>query len=73
LQLKNGEQIIEGDADLKKHITNYYKGLFGPEELLEMSLDEDAFHDIPQVSDEENTLLVCVFREDEVRKSIFQM
>ncbi|KAL5667394.1 hypothetical protein ACJX0J_019615, partial [Zea mays] len=26
-KLKNGEQIIEGDANLKKHITNYYKGL----------------------------------------------
>jgi hypothetical protein len=47
--------------------------LFGPEELLEMYLDENAFHNIPQVSDEENTLLVYVFTEDEVRKAIFQM
>lgn len=38
-----------------------------------MSLDENTFHDIPQVSDEENTLLVSVFTEDEVRKAIFQM
>jgi hypothetical protein len=30
--LQNGDQVIEGDALLKEHITSYYKGLFGPPE-----------------------------------------
>lgn len=29
-QLRDGNQVIEGDAALKKHITSYYKCLFGP-------------------------------------------
>ncbi|KAL5661834.1 hypothetical protein ACJX0J_028959, partial [Zea mays] len=36
-QLKNGEQIIEGDANLKKHITNYYKGF----RILSILLESD--------------------------------
>ena len=29
-QLQDGDHIINGDANLKAHITTYYKGLFGP-------------------------------------------
>ncbi len=29
-QLQDGDQLINGDANLKSHITTYYKGLFGP-------------------------------------------
>jgi hypothetical protein len=31
-QLEDGNNIISGDAQLKRHITNYYKNLFGPSE-----------------------------------------
>jgi hypothetical protein len=31
-QLEDGNNIIEGAAQLKQHITNYYKNLFGPPE-----------------------------------------
>jgi hypothetical protein len=29
-QLEDGNNIISGDAQLKGHITAYYKNLFGP-------------------------------------------
>jgi len=50
-QLKNGDQIIDGDAELKKYITTYYKGLFGPAVVTDVTLDENLIQDIPQVSD----------------------
>ena len=31
-KLKQEDGIIEGDAELKAYITNYYKGLFRPPE-----------------------------------------
>jgi hypothetical protein len=56
-QLRNGNEVVEGDAELKRYITSYYKGLFGPEPISEITLDESLVHDIPQVSAEENSYL----------------
>jgi hypothetical protein len=39
-QLEDGNNIISGDAQLKGHITNYYKNLFGPSENSPIMLDE---------------------------------
>jgi hypothetical protein len=39
-QLENWDSIITGDAQLKQHITSYYKGLFGPSDASLFSLDE---------------------------------
>jgi hypothetical protein len=39
-QLQDGEHIIEGDETLKKHITSYYKKLFGPPVENLVSMDE---------------------------------
>jgi hypothetical protein len=72
-RLENGNTIIEGDAQLKEHITNYYKDLFGPQDNIGMMLDEHLVQDIPQVSEEENELLTGEFSEAEVRAAIFQM
>jgi hypothetical protein len=72
-QLQDGDNIIRGDNELKKHITSYYKGLFGrPFENL-MQLVESLTDDIPQVTAEENRILVEEFTEEEVRKAVFQM
>jgi hypothetical protein len=65
--------VVEGDAELKRYITSYYKGLFGPAPTSEITLDESLVHDIPQVSVEENSYLTSEFSEDEIRKAIFQM
>jgi hypothetical protein len=40
---------------------------------MEITLMEDQIHDIPQVSDEENEILIADFIENEVREAVFQM
>jgi hypothetical protein len=67
----DGDQIIADDAELKKHITFYYKGLFGPPSTPHVMLDSSWTHDIPQVSDEDNSYLTLVFTEEEIRNAIF--
>jgi len=72
-QLEDGHNVIDGDAQLKQHITNYYKSLFGPSENSFIQLDEHYVHDIPQVSELENEYLTDAFSESEVRTAVFQM
>jgi len=70
-QLEDGDTIIDGDAQLKQHIINYYKNLFGPPDNSNMKLDEHLVQDIPQVSELKNEYLTDVFTESEVRAAIF--
>jgi hypothetical protein len=72
-QLEDGNNIIRGDAQLKRHITNYYKNLFGPSENSFIILDESKTDDIPQLSAPENEYLTDTFSQEEVRAAIFQM
>jgi len=72
-QLEDGDSIISGDAQIKGHITDYYKNLFGPSENSLIMLDETQTDDIPQVSDLENEYLTAAFSQEEVRTAIFQM
>jgi len=72
-QLDQEEGVICGDTELKKYITKYYKNLFGPSRGTYVSMDESRRDDIPQVSSEENDLLIQKFSEVEVKEAIFQM
>jgi len=72
-QLENEHGVLVGDDQLKTHITHYYKGLFGSPEEAHISLMEDRNHDIPQVTQEENDVLVAEFTEAEVREAVFQL
>ena len=71
--LNQDEGIIEGQNELKSYITNYYKGLFGPPDAGNFSLDESRTDDIPQILEVENAFLTSPFTEKEVRKAVFQM
>jgi len=72
-QLVDGDKIIQGDEELKKHITDYYRGLFGPSDPSFLSLDESRRNDIPQVTDIEKEKLQAMFSYEEVRAAVFQM
>ena len=72
-QLVDGDKIIQGDEELKKHITYYYRGLFGPSDPSFLSLDESRRDDIPQVTDIEKDKLQAMFSYEEVRAAVFQM
>jgi hypothetical protein len=72
-RLEDDNGVVINSDRLKCHITNYYKNLFGIPEQTEITLMEDQIHDIPQVSDEENEILIADFTENEVREAVFQM
>jgi hypothetical protein len=72
-KLEDDQGVVVGDDRLKSHITNYYKDLFGPPEFSEVTLVEDQNLDIPQVSPEENDILISPFTESEVKEAVFQM
>jgi hypothetical protein len=58
---------------LKDYITEYYKRLFGPHVQNSFSIDETLGHDIHQVSEEENEVLMAPFSEEEVKLVVFDM
>jgi hypothetical protein len=72
-RLEDDNAVAVSSNRLKCHITNYYKNLFGIPKQTEITLMEDQIHDIPQVSDEENEILIVDFTENEVREAVFQM
>jgi hypothetical protein len=45
----------------------------GIPEQTDIALLKDQIHDIPQVSNEENEILIADFTENEVREAVFQM
>jgi hypothetical protein len=64
---------LKGHEKLKAYITNYYKNLFGDSDEGNFAMDESRTEDIPQVTAEENNLLMTTYTEEEVRKAIFLM
>ena len=71
--LQQDEKRVEGQEELKKYITKYYKSLFGAPTEGNFTLDEIRTDDIPQVTAEENDILTAPFSEEEVRAAVFQM
>jgi hypothetical protein len=72
-RLEDDNGVAVNSDRLKCHITNYYKNLFGIPEQTEITLMDDQIHDIPQVSDEENEILIADFTENEVKEAVFKM
>jgi hypothetical protein len=56
-KLEQEEGMIEGEDNLKKYITDFYKILFGKPKKNNFSLVESMNGDIPQVSTKENEAL----------------
>jgi hypothetical protein len=71
--LDSDNGTVEGQANLKSYITQFYKGLFGEPEQSPFTLESDKTNDITQVTEEENTILTTPFSEEEVKAAIFQM
>ena len=57
---------------MKAYITNYYKDLFGPPEDNNFTMMENQNDDIPQVTEDENNLLIAPFTEREIKEAVFQ-
>jgi mannosylglycoprotein endo-beta-mannosidase len=61
------------EDNLKVYITKSYKKLFGAPVPSNTSLVEEVVHDIPQISSNENEILITPFTEEEVFEAISQM
>ena len=72
-KLENDQGVVIGDDQLKSHITQFYKNLFGTPDMSKITLMENQILDIPQVSQEENDVLISEFTETEVKDAVFQM
>jgi hypothetical protein len=72
-RLEDDNGVAVSSDRLKCHIMNFNKNLFGFLEQTEITLMEDQIHDIPQVSNEENEILIADFTKNEVREAVFQM
>jgi hypothetical protein len=62
---------IVGDDSLRVYISEYYKMLFGDPEPSSVLLDESIIEDIPQLSAEENQVLIENFLMEEVHVLFF--
>jgi hypothetical protein len=71
--LDSDNGTVEGQANLKSYITQFYNGLFREPEQSPFTLESDRTNDITQVTEEENTILTAPFSEEEVKAAIFQM
>jgi hypothetical protein len=72
-QLEQEEGTIVGQDNLKIYISKYYKRLFGPPSESGCTMRESIIHDIPQLSQEENDILIADFSEKEIYDAIMQM
>jgi hypothetical protein len=60
-QLEQEEGIIVGDENLQSYISEYYKKLFGEPVSSTLTLSEEYTQDIPQLTQEENNILIAEF------------
>jgi hypothetical protein len=57
-QLEQDEGTIVGLENLKVYISEYYEAPFGEPMMSNVSMIESVNHDIPQLSQEENEILI---------------
>lgn len=71
--LRNGDQVIQGTADLVDHATSYYKTLLGPAVGFQCRLRPDVWGEHEKLSGEDVRKLSEPFSEDEIKKVVFGM
>jgi hypothetical protein len=65
--------VIQGDEDLLKHATNFYKILFGPVENKGVRLNGDIWSNDEKLNDIDMENMSRRFTEEEVKNVIDQM
>jgi hypothetical protein len=65
----NGEEVM-GEAELIKHVTNIYKGLFGPSSVSSMNLNGI---ECEHLSEEDRQELVKPFDMEEIKSVVFEL
>jgi hypothetical protein len=70
--LQSGSDTIQGDEELLKHATRYYKSLFGPGEGDAIDVDPSLWPEESKVNMQENYELAKPFSEEEIKYALFQ-
>jgi hypothetical protein len=73
MYLKSKEGRIEGEDNLLKHATDYYKCLFGHVAGSDITLHSDLWEDGEKVSDSDNDEITKPFSESEIKEALVQM
>ena len=68
----NGQEVVE-PGSLRDHITDYYKRLFGSEDVADMHFDRDLWPSYQQIQQEENEFLTRPFSLEELDVVIKEM
>lgn len=71
--LEQGDQILESTPELKVHITDYYKQLFGRSETADIHVDPSMWNSDQQLTNEENEWLVRPFCLQELDFALKEM
>ena len=71
--LEDRDKVLTEKEELKKHITDYYKNLFGREEEINMHLDENFWEQSQRMSEEGNTDLTKPFTLEELDAAVKDM
>jgi mannosylglycoprotein endo-beta-mannosidase len=73
LSLEDGQRTISDSDELKVHITQFYKNLFGSEPDPVVHLNEEFWSDGDRVSVEDNVALTQPFSGEEIEFAIKDM
>jgi hypothetical protein len=73
MYLKSEEGRIEGEDNLLKHATDYYKCFFGHVAGSDITLDSDLWEEGEKVSDSDNDEITKPFSESEIKEALVQM
>jgi hypothetical protein len=70
VRLNQDEGIVEGQENLKRYITEFYKKLFGRSEVSSITLDPTG---VEQISEADKKILTDPFNLEEVKQAVFGM
>jgi hypothetical protein len=62
--------VIEGQPNLTKYITEFYKTIFGKSEISQISLDPEG---VDKISNDDQKSLLEQFSLEEIKEAVFGM
>lgn len=72
LHLQGPDGLVYGKKDMLNLAADFYKNLFGHEEILDIHLGEGFWEEGQLVTDDENALLEAPLTEEEIKEAVFE-
>jgi mannosylglycoprotein endo-beta-mannosidase len=71
--LQNGPDLIQGNTNVLSHAIDFYKDLFGPQQMSHTRMSDDVWLDSERLNDLDRAWMDRPFTEEEVKDFIDQM